>query len=59
MGFFKKLIRTGLDVALLPVAATQDAATMFGVLTERESYIAEKLGDIGKDIEKVRESLDD
>lgn len=59
-GFINKLVKTGMDIIELPVAAVKDVITMGGVLNdENEPYTVQKLKDIGKDYQEAKEKLDE
>lgn len=60
MSIFGKLLKTTLDVVTSPVAVVKDIATMGGALTDqRKPYTAQKLDQLGDDIEEIRDELDD
>lgn len=57
-GFLGKVVKTTLDVALVPVAVVQDVVTLGGELNDKgETYTGEKLRHIGEDIEEVRDEF--
>jgi hypothetical protein len=60
LSIFGKLLKTALDVATSPVAVVKDVVTLGGAITEqRKPYTAQKLEQIGEDVEEIREELDD
>lgn len=49
-----------LDVIETPIAIVKDVATLGGSITEQdEPYTVQKLRDIGKDYDKMKDSLED
>jgi len=59
-GFINKLVKTGMDIIELPVAAVKDVLTLGGSITDQDKpYTAQKLEDIGIDYEEAKEKLDD
>jgi len=60
MGLFGKLLKTGLDVVTSPIEVVKDAATMGGLLTDRdETYTMKRLKRLADDAEEVRDEVDD
>lgn len=60
MSIFGKLLKTGLDLALTPVEVVKDIATLGGAITDRhESHTTSKLKQLGRDVEEIRDELDD
>lgn len=60
MGLFGKIIKTVIDVAGTPIDVVKDIATMGGALTdEDEPYTLQQLKKIGKDVEDIKEKLDE
>lgn len=60
MSILGKLLKTTLDVVTSPVAVVKDIATLGGVTTDqRKPYTAQKLDQLGDDLEEIREELDD
>lgn len=60
MGIFGKLLKTAVDVATSPVAVLKDVATLGGAITDqRKPYTAQKIEQLGEDLEEIREELDD
>lgn len=51
MSLFEKLVKTAVNVATLPAAIVKDVVTMGGIATGHQSYIAEKLDEIKRDVE--------
>lgn len=58
MGFFGKLIKTGIDLVTLPVDAVKDTVTLGGSITDEESAVKKKLERLGEDVEEIREEAD-
>jgi hypothetical protein len=60
MGFFGKLTKTLLTVVETPVAIVKDVVTLGGAIEdEDEPYTVQKLKEIGKNYEEMKESLDE
>lgn len=60
MSIFGKLLKTAVDVATSPVAVVKDIATLGGAITDqRKPYTAQKIEQLGEDLEEIREELDD
>lgn len=59
MSLFGKLLKTGLDTALLPIDVAKDVVTMAGAMTEEDPYTWQKLKRIAKDLEETRDEIDD
>jgi hypothetical protein len=60
VSIFGKLLKTAVDVATSPIAVVKDIATLGGVTTDqRKPYTAQKLEQLGDDVEEIREGLDD
>jgi len=60
MSIFGKLLKTGFDLATMPVDVVKDVATLGGVLTgERETYTGQKLKRLERDAEEIRDELDE
>ena len=60
MSIFGKLLKTTLDVATAPLAVVKDVATLGGVTTDqRKPYTAQKADQLERDVEEIREELDD
>lgn len=64
MGLLGKLLKTGIDTALLPVAVVKDVATMGGVCSDQydrkgETYTATAAKRIGSDLEETRAAIDE
>jgi len=60
MSIFGKLLKTAVDVVTSPVAVVKDIATLGGAITDqRKPYTAQKLDQLGDDLEEIREELDD
>lgn len=60
MGFFNQLVKLGLDVLETPIDIVKDVVTLGGSITGKETpYTIEKLKEIGKDYDKIKDSLDD
>lgn len=59
MSIFGKLLKTAFDVATIPVAVVKDVATMGGAVNDHGStYIGDKLRQLGRDGEEIRDELD-
>ena len=60
MGLFGTLLRTTIHVVTLPLDVVKDAATLGGVLANKdEPYTAEKARKIKRDAEDVADEVDD
>lgn len=65
MGFFGKLGKLVMDVVETPIAIIKDAATLGGTINEKNvmpndrTYTEDKLRDIGKDWEGMKDALDE
>jgi hypothetical protein len=60
VSIFGKLLKTAVDVATSPIAVVKDVATLGGAITDqRKPYTAQKLDQLGDDLEEIREELDD
>jgi hypothetical protein len=60
MSIFGKLLKTTLDVVTTPVAVLKDVATLGGAITDqRKPYTAQKLDQLGDDVEEIRDELND
>lgn len=63
MGFFGKLVKASIDVALLPVAIVQDVVTLGGVANDgyfengQQTYTGKRLSQIGEDIDEAKDEL--
>ena len=58
MGFFGKLIKTGIDLVTLPVDVVKDTVTLGGAVTDEESAVKKKLERLGNDVEEIRDAAD-
>ena len=52
VSFFAAVVRTVVNVAVLPIAVVKDIVTLGGMATDRESYTAEQL-------QKIKDEADD
>jgi len=53
-------LKTGFDIATLPVDLVKDVATMGGAVNgEHRTYTGKKLETLGDDLDEVRDELDD
>lgn len=60
MSIFGKLLKTGFDVITTPIDVVKDVATLGGALNgEQETYTSKRLKRLGRDLEEVRDELDD
>lgn len=59
MSFFGALIRTTVNVALLPLAVLKDAVTMGGTLTNQNPNYRTDGTYLADQIEKIKEEADD
>lgn len=60
MSIFGKLLKTVVDVATSPIAVVKDVVTLGGAITEQDKpYTAQKFDQLGRDVEEIREELDD
>ncbi len=60
MGFFKRLTKTVVDTALLPVDVALDVVTLGGVLTDRDDpYTVERGRKLKENAEELYDILDD
>jgi hypothetical protein len=60
MSIFGKLLKTTLDVATSPIAVVKDIATLGGAITDQSKpYTAQKIDQLGDDVEEIRDELDD
>jgi len=54
MGLFKSLTKAALNIAVLPITAIADAATLGGVLTdEKDPYTVKRLREAKKNMEEA------
>ena len=59
MSLLGKLLKTTIDIATMPVAIVKDAATMGGMLTDKEeSYTVNKLNKLNDDVSEIRDEVD-
>lgn len=60
MSIFGKLLKTTLDVVTAPVAVLKDVATLGGAVEGKSTtYTGDKFRQLGKDVEEIRDELDD
>lgn len=58
MGLLGSLLKTVVEVVELPIAAIKDVATLGGSITDQDTpYTAQKIEDIGKDVEDIKDEL--
>jgi len=58
MGFFEKLIGTGIDIVSAPVEVVKDVVTLGGVLTsEDEPYTFTRAKEVGRDVDELMDEL--
>ena len=59
MSLLGKLLKTTIDIATMPVAIVKDAATMGGMLTDKEeSYTVNKFNKLNDDVSEIRDEVD-
>lgn len=58
-GLFGNILKTGFDILTTPVDVVKDVITLGGALTDEESALVKKANTLEKDLEDVRESLED
>lgn len=59
MGLFGNVLKTGFDILTTPIDVVKDVVTLGGSITEEESAIVKKAKVIGKDLEDIKDSLED
>jgi hypothetical protein len=60
MSLFGKLLKTAIDVATLPIDVAKDAATMGGLLTDKDrTYTGKKFKRLGRDAKEIRREVDE
>lgn len=59
MGLFGNVLKTGFDILTTPIDVVKDVVTLGGSITEEESAIVKKAKVIGKDLEDIKNSLED
>jgi hypothetical protein len=63
IGFIGKLVKAGIDTALIPVAIVKDVLTLGGTANDGyfanggHTYTGKQLEEIGNDIEEAKEEL--
>lgn len=59
MSLFGKLLKTGLDVVTIPLAAVKDVATLGGAVNGRQqTYLGDKWRQLENDGEELRNEVD-
>lgn len=59
MGFFGKIAKAAVDVAMTPVEVVKDAVTMGNAINDDEPYTVKRLKRACRNLEEAYEELDD
>jgi len=58
MGLLGKIIKTGIDIATLPIDAVKDVVTLGGSITDEESAVLKKGKRLMSDVDEMRDAAD-